>query len=110
MPSCDGSNCGACACNASLERECQNLKTENERLRARLRRLETNLESEVKRRTAERIDTIQREAELSARQKIKTEIRPEVEAEVRQTIKAEIRPEIEREVKTKIVEGLIGKL
>lgn len=110
MPSCDGSNCGACACNVSLERECQNLKTENERLRARLRRLETNLESEVKRRTAERMDALKKEAEISAIQKIETEIRPKVEAEVRQTIKDEIRPEVEREVKTKIVEGLIGKL
>lgn len=110
MPSCDGSNCGACACNVSLERECQDLRSENERLRERLRRLETNLESEVKRRTAQRLTDIRKEAEVSAIQKLETEIRPKVEAEVRQTIKDEIRPEVEREVKTKIVEGLIGRL
>lgn len=110
MPSCDGSNCSACACNAALESRCRDLQSENENLRARLKKLEASLESEVQRRTAQRAATLQQEAERSARQKIKTEIRPEVEAEVRQTIETEIRPKVEREVKTKIVEGLIGKL
>lgn len=109
-PSCDGSNCSACACNASLERECRNLREENEDLRARLRRLEANLEREVQARVSQRMPSIQQEAERSAREKIKSEIRPEVEAEVRQTIETEIRPKVEREVKTQIVEGLIGKL
>lgn len=44
MPSCDGYNCSACACDASLERENRNLREENERLSGRLRRLEANLE------------------------------------------------------------------
>ena len=110
MPSCDGSNCGACACSASLEKECRDLRTENADLRARLRKLEANLESEVQRRTAQRAATLQQEAERSARQKIKTEIRLEVEAEIRQTIEDEIRPKVERGFKSKIVEGLIGKL
>lgn len=110
MPSCDGSNCSACACNAMLESKCKDLQAENKNLRAQLRRLEADLESEVQKRTEQRTTALQQEAEYSARQRIKSEIRPEVEAEVRQTIEDEIRPKVEREVKTKIVEGLIGKL
>lgn len=110
MPSCDGSNCSACACNASLERECSDLRAENNRLRERLSRLENSLEREIESRVAKKMPAIKKDAERSARQKIKSEIRPEVEAEVRQTIETEIRPQVEREVKSKIVEGLIGKL
>lgn len=44
MPSCDGSNCGACACacDSSLERENRNLQAENERLRERLKSIKVN--------------------------------------------------------------------
>lgn len=86
MPSCDGSNCGACACSASLESKYKNLQLENEALRNRLRILEAKLEAE------------------------RSVIRDEVEAEVRQNIEDEIRPDVERKVKSEIIERLIGKL
>ncbi len=110
MPSCDGSNCGACACDAALERENRKLSNENESLRRRLSRLEAHLEQEVEaaatKRAAEKEATIRAEAQKAAEAKLATEIRPGVEAELRSKIKEEIRPEVEREVKAAFVDKL----
>lgn len=112
MPSCDGSNCSACACDAALEKENRKLCDENERLRERLRRLESHLEQEVEaaatKRAAEKEDAIRADAQKAAEANLATKIRPEVEAELRGKIEEEIRPEVERKVKADFVDKLFS--
>ena len=112
MPSCDGSNCSACACDAALERENKDLRSENESLKRRLRRFESHLEQEVEaaasKRAAEKEAGIRADAQKAAEAKLETEIRPKVEAELRGKIKEEIRPEVEKEVKADFVDKLFS--
>lgn len=124
MPSCDGSNCSACACDASLRRENERLREDNESLNERLCLLEKTLELEIESRAIKKVSAIKSElkdeviedlkekirpeVEAEVRENIKDEIRPEVEAELREKIKDEIRPEVEKEIKAKMVEKIFG--
>lgn len=102
MPSCDGSNCGACACNCNcecdsrLESVNRDLRQENSQLRARLQKFETDIENELKKKEAKMKADIEKKYTAEMKAKIRADIEREVTAEVRAGIEEEVRADIKK--------------
>lgn len=78
MPSCDGSNCGACSSGISNNVEYRRLHEENEDLRKRLKKLECNIEREVERKVNEKLKAKECLAEEEMREKLERQIKEDM--------------------------------
>jgi len=84
MTSCDGSNCGACACacNSTLERKNRELKSENAHLKARLMELEKNIQTELEKREIKLRQEIRKKEKEKITDEVKEEIREEIKGQM----------------------------
>lgn len=102
MPSCDGSNCGACACNCNcdshLETTNRSLRQENSRLLARLQKFETDIENELKKKEAEMKKDIERKYTAEMKAKMRADIEQEVTAEVKADIEKKVRADLKKKL------------